>query len=890
MKTLIETLTRALARILATILVLGTPGGALAATVIVPGTANPWLAGITTNGFQEAWGDVTPDESPVLFTNFNAGASLLFAASGSAGYEAGAESGPLGIAGYFVSHPAEDGIGEIDGSLANALIGVFLDNSQPDFSSPPTNVFDFTTDDSRNYLVLRPVLRQPFYIGSGTNAGGVPQIVIPPAGATRLFLGIQDGFGWYNNTGSFTVNVGPPSPLPAIDSFSVLPGPAPIRTSNPWTFSAVYSTLVSDLRLRVQTTLTPTNEASWTYLPGDMTHVDANWTLNRTVVPTGDCYFRVIASAPGYVDANSAAVGPFTVLDGSVVLADNGFRSNVNGFGFENYGNPPGRTNLTPVEVQRLFGDVVFAMTNGPDRILTPSGQKWMEATSAGMADGHCEGMAVLSRLVYSGLLDPAQFGNASINALAIDGNPVLQREIAFWWATQSVDPTRSSAIVDTPTNILNVLIASLKREVQETYVLHVFMEGKGGHAVTPYAVADLGNGFTEVRLYDNNHPNIERTLLIDRIENTWEFNLSTNPNEAESLWSGDATTDTIAVAPSSPRLQTQVCPFCLNTSGTASVVNEIWVGGDGVKILLMDAQGNRYGYQAGTFYQEIPGVTHRTLTSGDELWQASPSPNYYVPVGTAVTTTLDGSAITNTTQSSVTMIGPGYHLSIEDIQLDPNQKDTIVFSPDGNSLSYQPASSESPTIRLGFETPSNDYDFTLKGLNIENNATLKLQLDKVKNTLSIQTPGNTVASTYALVMGRLDKNFAQYFDHGAIQLGPNDTAILDYGNWVGDGATLPLLIDQGSDGTVDQTVQLTDEDTVTGPAPRLSVQPAGGGTVKVSWPSSAATFILETNSTLSATGWAAVPTNQFNTVGVNTVFMDSDSGTARFYRLRRNQ
>jgi hypothetical protein len=33
-----------------------------------------------------------------------------------------------------------------------------------------------------------------------------------PAGATRLFLGTMDGFGWFNNVGSLTVTVATTTP------------------------------------------------------------------------------------------------------------------------------------------------------------------------------------------------------------------------------------------------------------------------------------------------------------------------------------------------------------------------------------------------------------------------------------------------------------------------------------------------------------------------------------------------------------------------------------------------------------------------------------------------------------------------------------------------------
>jgi hypothetical protein len=33
------------------------------------------------------------------------------------------------------------------------------------------------------------------------------QSLVVPAGATRLFLGTDDGFGWYNNVGAFDVSL-----------------------------------------------------------------------------------------------------------------------------------------------------------------------------------------------------------------------------------------------------------------------------------------------------------------------------------------------------------------------------------------------------------------------------------------------------------------------------------------------------------------------------------------------------------------------------------------------------------------------------------------------------------------------------------------------------------
>jgi hypothetical protein len=71
--------------------------------------------------------------------------------------------------------------------------------------TPPFSLFD--TPASRNYLSLSPVVKATFFIGDGLTSTGQPQTVIAPAGATRLFLGVMDGYGWYSNSGSFQATV-----------------------------------------------------------------------------------------------------------------------------------------------------------------------------------------------------------------------------------------------------------------------------------------------------------------------------------------------------------------------------------------------------------------------------------------------------------------------------------------------------------------------------------------------------------------------------------------------------------------------------------------------------------------------------------------------------------
>ena len=182
--------------------------GVQAVNVTVPGTSNAWLAGMP-NGSTASFGDVAPAQSPVqvLGLSLISGQTLNFSASGGVSNDPSFFlDGPDG--GSFLSHltGSENGISDIIAPI-NALIGVFLDNSQPD-STPAPAPLDFSAI-GLNFSSLAPQLKQVFFIGdglTGTNSGAVQNFIVP-TNATRLFLGTMDGYGWYNNIGSFDVRV-----------------------------------------------------------------------------------------------------------------------------------------------------------------------------------------------------------------------------------------------------------------------------------------------------------------------------------------------------------------------------------------------------------------------------------------------------------------------------------------------------------------------------------------------------------------------------------------------------------------------------------------------------------------------------------------------------------
>jgi len=234
--------------------------------ITVSGYSDLWLAGMPDGSFASGT-DYAPYQSPVQVTGINivGGTSLSFFVSGAVSNTPSCcpeDATPDGGVMHVHREGAENGISNLAAPL-NSLIGIFLDDSQPDKTSTPGSLnfvgpgilstvqnqdyvslgpatmfqnlesigyltlgdelrrallFGNLADPnvssmfgksfiSQDYLTFSPELKQAFFIGDGLTSNGERQSIVIPEGATRLFLGTMDGWGWYNNTGSFSVEV-----------------------------------------------------------------------------------------------------------------------------------------------------------------------------------------------------------------------------------------------------------------------------------------------------------------------------------------------------------------------------------------------------------------------------------------------------------------------------------------------------------------------------------------------------------------------------------------------------------------------------------------------------------------------------------------------------------
>lgn len=202
--------------------------------LVIPPASDPWPGGLVRHsgptpeeiqetmppGFAVTAGDVIKVLDPAIggISFFNGLGGVTYGPDGN-GIPGSSSISPFGgISGYL--------------GTQGALVGVFLDNNVPSAAAPAT--LDFSLAGlGVDFLSLTPGLAQVFYMGNGVTSGNVVQEFIAPTGASRLFIGITDAFGFNgapgafdDNDGSYRIRIGtnedPRNPVPEPASLALL--------------------------------------------------------------------------------------------------------------------------------------------------------------------------------------------------------------------------------------------------------------------------------------------------------------------------------------------------------------------------------------------------------------------------------------------------------------------------------------------------------------------------------------------------------------------------------------------------------------------------------------------------------------------------------------------
>lgn len=330
--------------------------------------------------------------------------------------------------------------------------------------------------------------------------------------------------------------------------------------------------------------------------------------------------------------------------------------------------------------VRRMFGDQVCKNQSSPCE-LTVAGRAFVNKANKAMAGGRCEGFAVTASLMEAGKVSALAFGGEAARDLTLDDNPDLQKEIAYWFATQLHPSVAEKTKGYMAKDVMPKLVEALSKNATERYRIGIVKKQggtvSGGHAVTPISFYQESDGVYLLRVYDNNVPDAERTMKIDVKNNRWEYEAATNPNKKSSLYFGDdSNKNPLYFAPVISRTGNLPCHFC-----DGSTVQATSSGGAQIEV-------NGTGVSEGEVKQEAGGSASPMFSVDNDLDGASFIINAVMNgmFNVKVRPGDDGTS-SDSNRASVAVLGSGFFSEIDGLSL--LAEDLFAVAPGGRSVSY---------------------------------------------------------------------------------------------------------------------------------------------------------------------------------------------------------
>lgn len=434
--------------------------------------------------------------------------------------------------------------------------------------------------------------------------------------------------------------------------------------------------------------------------------------------------------ATGILDPTPAEWSPQ-----GAVIAQTGFDPQVDGFDFMNYSDHadgfPNIANaiffdvpvedpvgLTADDMRALFGNEACTNRVGPC-IPTLVAEAAREAFNEAMDGGHCFGIAGTASQVFNRDLPLAAIGSGFRPPYRTPWSSTLTRAIARSFAWQFVnDP---DPYTSTPTAAVAKLKSGLKPG-SAPFVLTLFETppATGGHAITPIALHDRGNGLYDIAVWDNNFPGRVRAVHVDTTADggrgSMEYQMFAIPGRPPAMASGD-----IGLIPATELLGPQPCPFCGSAGGTTVMIDAVTVPSGGTVDVSV----------AGLDGKPIPGLDEFPAIDppGDGM---QTFPIFNVPTGVPFRVVLTTKGITDTVVTSVTaQAGDGTWIA-SNLAIRPRSRDVITFRPDRESIAFTSTTGTDPTLSIidSADTGNTGTDYQVEMRRIRLNARRTVQLD----------------------------------------------------------------------------------------------------------------------------------------------------------------
>ena len=285
--------------------------------------------------------------------------------------------------------------------------------------------------------------------------------------------------------------------------------------------------------------------------------------MGASLVVLTACSATGASPSPSPTECSGASPAQFTAGTSGELCADTGFMPQSDGFSFANWGGTPTNDAIDSGTLIAMFGrDPVCANSDEATCTIRPAAQAWMNQMNEALANGRCEGMAVLSERLYQGLVSAAELDPGAQRTIELARTqPAVARTLGYWWLTQFptevATPTSKSRSL-TPAQIVEQVITGLKEGAGNTLGLYSEF---GGHAVTPIAVVKENANYT-ISVYDSNDPGVIKHVIVDPHTNSWVYDAKTNSTgKVTERWRGTGA-GSMDLTPMSLRTGAFTAPF----------------------------------------------------------------------------------------------------------------------------------------------------------------------------------------------------------------------------------------------------------------------------------------------------------------------------------------
>ncbi len=422
---------------------------------------------------------------------------------------------------------------------------------------------------------------------------------------------------------------------------------------------------------------------------------------------------------------------------------------------------------------------------------------------------GSCFGMAISDALVFEDKKDFAsiysdypQFNNP-IEATPISG---VVKVITELFTKQFGNPTVQNHInkinMTTPNQTLDEIKSMLRDDNTKIKTLTIINNnGQGGHEILPYMV-ERDNSIRSlyyIWVYDNSYPNIKNAIIT--VDTTGNSNNGIwNVSYAWNNWGGtkgfflEPTAKQYLNLSALPKSNKNYSPFIMSSS-MLEVSNP-----QNAAVFFRDSLGNTTGFNNNKFHNNIPGCIPLTVIDGSE----SPPYSYLLPMHNF---NMEVSDFSNDTLNIYLFTG---NKSFQFFRTDAvqNQKDILNV---GNGVSVVNKDNDNKSVSLSeiINEVNQEKLYKISSLELTKGDSIKIE-NPDSNKIKLVSFGS--AKNYDIELNFATEKSLGRFGSLNIPLKENTshTIIPDWTN-LEDKITL-VLIDEGNDGTIDDTLILKNE------------------------------------------------------------------------------